>query len=397
MAAASNAMAGYPADMKSIVVRAKDDEEYATALATGQLGGVPVICIGGDPGSIGPGYGPREQRTTRIKPMSQDLPLEELQRHYSRQELEAVAARAKDKRGTAAKLRLAQQAQSQVAAVDRKVAQLVRTHNHTNKMAVERGRVQDLPYLEQLVDSMRSKGSPLDGKGARQQRKMLQHLMKETEARNTGALTDLIMKACGCTKVKRKPSADWFICSALNVATEYILYKSKAKDAFGHAQDYGFVIVCYNKRPADDAKEEGILSVMQRGDYLEAMLIYTCLECLLNFELASELLARVQKRECDDRTDMADSKYAGMFENLMALEDDLAAFAEANGTCKALRCGDSLTSFDIKGAIADNPEPLMAAVLNISEQLQALLKSISQALRPAPAPEAPKAVEEAAQ
>jgi hypothetical protein len=317
--------------------------------------------------------------------MAQDPGVEEPQRHYSRQELESVAARAKDRRGAAAKLRLAQRAQAQVAAVDRKAAQLVRAHNEVNRLAVERGRVQDLPYLEDLVDSMRSKCSPLGGKGARQQRKLLEELMRETEARNTGALTDLIAKACSCSKVQRKPAADWHILSGVNEATEYILYKSKAKDSLGYACDYGFVIVCHNKNPTDNAHPRGILSVMQRGEYLESMLIYTCLECLLNFELASELLMRVQQREHEEKTDIASSKHGQLLEALMDLEDELAAFAESHGESKAVKRGEGMTSFELKGALSETPEPLMAALLGISESLQALLRAIGQALKPSAA------------
>lgn len=314
--------------------------------------------------------------------MAKDPGVEEPQPHYSRQELEAVAQHAKDKRGAAAKLRLAQGAREQMAAVDRKAAQLVRTHNEVNRLAVERGGVPDLPYLEEMVDSMRTKHSPLGGKGARQQRKMVQELMRETEVRNTGSLTDLIIKACNCSKVKRKPASQWFVLSGLSDATEYILYKSKAKDILGNAVDYGFVIVCHDKPPADGNRDNGILSVMQRGEYLEAMLIYTCLELLLNFELASELLVRLQKREREERIDMASCKHGQLLESLMNLEDDLAAFAEANGTCKALKCGEGMTSFELKGPIADTPEPLISRVLHIAECLQGLLKSISQALKP---------------
>jgi len=313
--------------------------------------------------------------------MAQDPGVEEPQRHYSRQELEAVASRAKDRRGAAAKLRLAQRTQAQVAAVDRKAAQLVRAHNEVNRMAVERGRVQDLPYLEELVDSMRSECSPLGGKGARQQRKLLEELMRDTEARNTGALTDLIAKVCGCSKVQRKPSADWHILSGVHEATEYILYKSKAKDALGYACEYGFVIVCHNNPPVDGSARRGILSVMQRGEYLESMLIYTCLECLLNFELASELLLRLQQREREHRTEIANSKHAQLLETLMDLEDELAAFGETHGASSAIKRGEGMTSFEIKGPLSETPEPLMAALLGIAESLQALLRTIGQALK----------------
>jgi len=373
-------MAARTTSITAVVVPGKNGDLPVDALANSSNGyACDSINLAVDDDKGGPCV---PQRTTRIRPMAQDPGVEEPQRHYSRQELEAVASRAKDRRGAAAKLRLAQRTQAQVAAVDRKAAQLVRAHNEVNRLAVERGRVQDLPYLEELVDSMRSECSPLGGKGARQQRKLLEELMRETEARNTGALTDLIAKVCNCSKVQRKPAANWHILSGIHEATEYILYKSKAKDALGYACDYGFVIVCHNNPPLDTSAKTGILSVMQRGEYLESMLIYTCLECLLNFQLASELLLRLQQRERDDRTELANSKHAQLLETLMDLEDELAAFGDTHGASSAVKRGEGVTSFEIKGSLSETPEPLMAALLSIAESLQALLRSIGQALKP---------------
>lgn len=333
-----------------------------------------------------------QKAVTRIRPMAQDPGEVQTQQIYSCQELEAAASGAKDKRGAAAKLRLAQRAQAQVAAVDRKAAELVRTHNEVNRLAVERGRMQDLPYLEELVDSMRSKSSPLGGKGARQQRKLLEELMRETERRNSGALTDLISKVCNCSHVKRKQAADWFILSGLNEATEYILYKSKAKDPQGNANDYGFVIVCHNKIP-DASRSQAILSIMQRGEYVEAMLIFTCLECLQNFELANLLLVRVQQREHEERVEYSASKHSSLLNNLLDLEDDLAAFAETNGASKAVKRGQGMTSFELQGPISQSPEPVLSLVLAIAESTTQLLKSIGEALKPPPKP-LPAAAEE---
>merc|ERR1719356_359034 len=96
-----------------------------------------------------------EKRTTRLKPLCEDPTFLEPTGRCSRHEIEAACARKGD-RAAAAKLRLAQRVQSQCAAVDRKAAEIARTHNENNQMAVERGNVPDLPYLEELVDSMRS-------------------------------------------------------------------------------------------------------------------------------------------------------------------------------------------------------------------------------------------------
>merc|ERR1712232_888461 len=204
---------------------------------------------------------------------------------------------------------------------------------------------------------------------------------------NMGALTDLISKVCSCSKVRRKPAADWFILSGLSEATEYILYKSKAKDALGHARDYGFVIVCHNKTPADGSTSRGILSVMQRCEYIESMLIYTCLECLLNFELAGDLLIRVQQREHEEKADISRSQHNTLLEMMMELEEELVALAETHGASTAIRRGEGMTSFEIKGPLSETPERLMTPLLSISESLQALLRSIGQALKPQPKPE----------
>lgn len=353
-----------------------------------------------------------KQRTTRIRPMAEDPDERDLHNevHHSQADVEAVIARARDKRGAAAKLRLAQRVGAQVSAVDNKAAQLVRAHNEMNRLAVEQGRVQDLPYLEELVNSMRGSQSHmpdvhgrLGRAGARQQRRILDALMKQTERRNESALTDLIAKVCSSSRVQRKPSSEWHIISGTNgeEATEYLLYKSKSKNALGQAFDYGFVIVCYDTEnaatggspsgasssPASDGScvHRSILSIMQRAKYIESMLLYTCLECLQNFDLANELLLRLQQKEFEERADIGTSRHMSFREALMDLEDELHAFAEDQGSNTAVKTGEGVTSFELHGALSQNAEELVAVLLNLSETLQALLKSIGQALRPASA------------
>lgn len=346
-------------------------------------------------------------RTTIIKPMAEDPDERDLHSevHHSQAYLEAVVARSRDKRGAAAKLRLAQRVGAQVSAVDNKAAQLVRAHNEMNRLAVEQGRVQDLPYLEELVNSMRGSQScmpdvhgRLGRAGARQQRRILDALMKQTEKRNESALTDLIAKVCGSSKVQRKPSAEWYIIGGTNgdEATEYLLYKSKSKNELGQAYDYGFVIVCYDTGPGGSSScgsggaaessgrlHRSILSIMQRAKYIESMLLYTCLECLQNFDLANELLLRLQQKEFEERANISTSRHMQFREQLMDLEDELHAFAEDQGTNAALKTGEGVTSFELNGALTQIPEQLLTVILQISETVQALLKSIGQALRPA--------------
>merc|ERR1711924_310548 len=131
----------------------------------------------------------------------------------------------------------------------------------------------------------------------------------------------------------------------------------------------------------DSGKKHKILCVMQRAEYLEAMLLYTCLECLMNFELASELLIRVQQYETDQRMDLADCKHSPLLGSLMELEEELQAFADNYGENKAMKRGEGITSFDIVGPLSKTPEALMTNLFSISESVQALLRSIGQALK----------------
>merc|ERR1712176_365703 len=107
-----------------------------------------------------------------------------------------------------------------------------------------------------------------------------------------------------------------------------------------------------------------------------------CLECLLNFDLASELLVRVQKKEVKERADIATSKHAELNEVLMELEEELDAFAEQHGQNKAVKQGNSMMHFDLVGPVSEAPGPLHESISGISESVHKLLKSISQALRP---------------
>jgi len=325
---------------------------------------------------------PSVAKTSRIPPLAKPRPAVERPRRLDKSELDAMAAGAKDKRGTAAKMRLAQRAQTSQDAVDDRVGHLVRIHNEANRMAVEKGNVPDLPYLEDLVNQMRNSRPLLHLKGARHQSKMLNELIKDTEVRNKSALTNIIAKVAGCTKVHRKADPGWLILSGFNrtEASEYILYKSKEKNSLGDAVHYNTVLVLYHKSLEVSGKTD-TMCVMQRAEYLEAKLLYLCLECLLNFELASQLLERVQQRELENKVDMVDSKHSELVDSLMDLEADLNAFAEMQGGNEAVRKGDSITSFNLLGPISDRPAKLIPELLDITDSLQTLLRTIGQSAK----------------
>merc|ERR1712217_575775 len=93
-------------------------------------------------------------------------------------------------------------------------------------------------------------------------------------------------------------------------------------------------------------------------------------------------MGRLQQKEFEERADITTSKQMQYREALMDLEDELHAFAEEQGSNTAVKTGEGVTSFELHGALSQNAEELVAVLLNISETLQALLKSIGQALRP---------------
>jgi len=144
----------------------------------------------------------------------------------------------------------------------------------------------------------------------------------------------------------------------------------------GHSLHFGVVLALYYKSSERSAKKD-IMCVMQRAEYLEGKLLYLCLECLANFELASQLLERVQQRELEQRIDFADSKHSDLVSALMDIEADLNAWAESEGSNKAVRSGESITQFTLQGAIAEKPATLIPALLDIGESLQALLRTIA--------------------
>jgi len=303
---------------------------------------------------------------------------------------EVAKTRNRDQRGAAARLKLARKVGSQVQSIDKSVLQMIKFHNESNQMAVDQG-VPDLPYLEELVDTMRSyqqelllggKGSFRD-KGARQQSLLLAAMMKETERRNRDAHTNIIAKVCAASKVQRKPSSGWHIISGTHKSDAYLAYKCKKKNRLGQAENYGLVIICY-----DDAKEsmsggssKHILSIMQRADYTTSMLVYTCLECLQNMQLSNLLLRQLQQLEVTNKVPIGSSKHIALRECLMDIECQLHTVAKDYGRNRAVKCGHSITAYDLEGLLAQDPAPVMQALFATSQQLREQLLAVGSALK----------------
>jgi len=332
-------------------------------------------------------HGPR---TTRIQPMATADPSHELVREAYDCAYASEGAATRDARGAAARRKLSKSVGAKMYQVDSKVREAILAHNENNRLAVEKGSCVDLPYLEELVNSMRDYQTRLlhsdKRMGERQQRKLLDKLMERTEKRMKDANTDLIATNLGATKVQRKPSADWHILSGTNDSTEYLAYKSKRTNPLGQAANYGMVIVCLDetskkKKGADDDGSRDILSIMQHAHYVQNMLVYTSLECLHNIEFANELLLRLQQKETEHRTPLSDSACMLLREQLYDLEADLQDFAESHGRNTAERTGKGFDNYELKGSITDQTEELLTELFRASEQLKDLLKSIGKATK----------------
>lgn len=336
---------------------------------------------------------PPGPKTTRIQPMAIADPSRELVREAYDNPYASKGASTRDVRGAEARRKLSKSVGAKMYQVDSKVREAILAHNENNRLAVEKGTCVDLPYLEDLVNSMRAYQTRLlhsdKRMGERQQRKLLDKLLERTEKRMKDANTDLIATILGATRVQRKPSADWHILSGTNEFTEYMAYKSKRSNLLGQAANYGMVIVCLDdskkkkKGPMLQTLEESrdILSIMQHAHYVQNMLVYTSLECLHNIEFANELLLRLQQKETEYRTPLQNSACTQLRDELYDLEADLQDFAESDGKNTATRAGKGFDNYELKGCITDQTEMLLTGLLRASDKLKDLLKTIAKATK----------------
>ena len=339
-------------------------------------------------GSFAPSEPPKAKKSV-IGEMASSLPDKA---GLARAKPDRQASRAHD--GPAARARLGAKREGTERSVTNEMRSHVRTNNEQNARAFQYGATPDLPLLPQLVDTMRSYQQHLMASQPNTSKsKDVKKLMALVGLRNRAAYKDVLAKCC-LAKVSRiaDPTSQWDILKGechINgggEVDEYHAYRAKAKLPNGCPENFGLVMVVRDtdkKRTAvaTKAKVTPILSIMQGGQYVQNMLIFTNLQLLAKIELATALLERLTAKETEARVPMGDAPSDKLRQELNVVEDALAEFGEsAQAKNKACKLAGTNT-FDFDGPIKFETEAISELLDHLMSQVVVMIDGTSTAMR----------------